>query len=152
MLLWREFVRFFLILFRVLLLLGGKSYWERLKNETMWGKALSHIGIIHHVPPHTEKNNPNGVGAWFITFRISGKWTITPTSWQLTGCGTRWLEHRGWNTEAERDKSRPYAIRDFPFFRRVVNAKFHGFCPSESSDERKMRKMTFPPRRKNGKR
>ena len=23
------------ILFRVLLLLGGKSYWERLKNETM---------------------------------------------------------------------------------------------------------------------
>ena len=46
---------------------------------------------------------------------------------------------------AERDKSRPYAIRDFPFFRRVVNAKFHGFCPSESSDERKMRKMTFPP-------
>ena len=63
MLLWREFVRFFLILFRVLLLLGGKSYWERLKNETMWGKALSHIGVIYHIPPHTGKNNPNGVGA-----------------------------------------------------------------------------------------
>ena len=55
MLLWREFVRFFLILFRVLLLLGGKSYWERLKTETMWGKALSRMGVIHHVPPHTEK-------------------------------------------------------------------------------------------------
>ena len=40
----------------------------------------------------------------------------------------------------------------FGIFRRVVNAKFHGFCPSESSDERKMRKMTFPPRQKCGNR
>ena len=32
----------------------------------------------------------------------------------------------------------------FSVFRRVVNAKFHGFCPSEASDERKMIKMTFP--------
>ena len=21
------------------------------------------VGVIHHVPPHTEKNNPNGAGA-----------------------------------------------------------------------------------------
>ena len=37
----------------------------------------------------------------------------------------------------QRDKSRPYAVRDFPLFRRVVNAKFRDFCPSEGSDERK---------------
>ena len=61
---------------------------------------------------------------------------------------TQWTEHSG----LKRDKPPPYAIRDFPFFRRVVNAKFHGFCPSESSDERKMRKMTFPPWRKCGNR
>ena len=40
------------------------------------------------------------------------------------------------------------ASRDFRFSRRVVNAKFHGFCPSEASDERKMIKMTFRPRMK----
>ncbi len=37
----------------------------------------------------------------------------------------------------QRDKSRSYAVRDFPLFRRVVNAKFRDFCPSEGSDERK---------------
>ena len=44
------------------------------------------------------------------------------------------------------------ASRDFRFSRRVVNAKFHGFCPSEGSDERKTVKMTFPPWRKCGNR
>ncbi len=58
---------------------------------------------------------------------------------------TQWTKRGGRNVMN-------HAPTPFGIFRRVVNAKFHGFCPSESSDERKMRKMTFPPRRKNGKR
>ena len=108
---------------------------------------------------------PDGVGAWFITFR------------NHTGnIQSRQCSRNGLRAEAERDKSRPYAVRDFPFFRRVANAKFRGFfvrprsrtsgkreklhfrglgwaknaknSVSEASDEWKMRKMTFRPRRK----
>ena len=113
MLLWREFVCFFLILFRVLLLLGGKSYWERLKNETMWGKALSHIGVIYHVPPHTEKNNPNGVGAWFITFRNHKTMMNDDSNKNNGGEITHHTMERTW--WAERDKSRPYGWRKSVF-------------------------------------
>ena len=69
--------------------------------------------------------------------------------------GGRWETSREPSIDTEEGrhcKHSNYAGRDFPFFRRVINAKFHGFCPSESSDERKMRKMTFPPRRKCGNR
>ena len=69
---------------------------------------------------------------------------------------TQWTEHSG----LKRDKSRPYAIRDFPFFRRVVNAKFHGFLSvrelgraenekndvSAMAEMRKSAKSMFPPR------
>ena len=52
MLLWREFVRFFLILFRVLLLLGGKSYLERLKRDDVRKGIVSYWCYLSRSAPH----------------------------------------------------------------------------------------------------
>ena len=62
--------------------------------------------MIYHVPQSSVKtDNPDGVGAWFITFRLSVE------SIAQTIC---------FSEIAERDKSRSYAIQQISTISRLV--------------------------------